>query len=268
MKLPIISKNLEKQGEIDLPKQFNEKLRKDIIKKAVEAEQSQNRQTYGAAPRAGKRHSSFLSKRRHKYRSTYGIGQSRTPRKILSRRGTRINYVGATAPMTVGGRRAHPPKAEKKWAKKINLRERNLAMRCAISATISKPLAEQRGHILPQEYPFVVDDSILVINKTKDVINFLASLGLKEELERAQVKKVRPGKGKGRTRKYKKKKTALIVVDSDCDLIKSASNIPGIDIVKVDELSTETLAPGTVPGRLTLWTKKAVEKLTKDNLYM
>ena len=108
MKLDIISKNNEKKGQADLPKQFSEDIRADIIKRAVDAEQSANRQPYGASPEAGMRHSVQISKRRHNYRGTYGIGQSRTPRKVMSRSGTRMNWTGAFAPMTVGGRREHP----------------------------------------------------------------------------------------------------------------------------------------------------------------
>ena len=71
MKLDIISKNNEKKGQADLPKQFSEDIRADIIKRAVDAEQSANRQPYGASPEAGMRHSVQISKRRHNYRGTY-----------------------------------------------------------------------------------------------------------------------------------------------------------------------------------------------------
>ena len=259
---------MENKGSIELPKQFHEQLRKDIIKRAVEAEQSANRQPYGASPEAGMRHSTYLSKRRHNYRGTYGIGQSRTPRKVLSRSGARMNWVGALAPQTLGGRRAHPPKAEKKWKKKINNKERNLALRSAISATLSKELAEKRGHILPDTYPFIIDSATDALKKTKEVIDFLKGIGFEKELERAKEKKVRAGKGKMRGRKYKKKKSLLIVTADDCQLLKSAKSIPGIDIVKVSDITAQLLAPGAVPGRATIWTDKAIEKLAKENMFM
>ena len=85
-----------------------------LIKRAVLTLQNNKRQRYGANPEAGKKVSAALSKRRRKYRGSYGHGISRVPRKILSRRGTSMNWQGAFAPGTVGGRRAHPPKAEKK----------------------------------------------------------------------------------------------------------------------------------------------------------
>ena len=126
MKLKLLSLEGTSKKDIELPAQFNESVRPDLIRKVVRILQSRKRQQYGANPEAGQRHSAFLSKRRHKYRGTYGIGQSRTPRKVMSRRGTRLNYTGAVAPQTVGGRRAHPPKAEKILALKINKKERSL----------------------------------------------------------------------------------------------------------------------------------------------
>ena len=124
MKVDILDVSKNKVGEIDLPTQFNEEVRIDLVKRAVLALQSNKRRSYGAMKEAGKRASVKLSKRRRNYRGMYGFGISRTPRKILSRRGTRMYWVGAFAPNTVGGRRVHPPKAEKVLAKKINKKER------------------------------------------------------------------------------------------------------------------------------------------------
>ena len=86
MKLDILDISRNKIGEINLPRQFEEEIRIDLIKRAVLALQSNERQPYGAMKEAGKRSSSTLSKRRRKYRGSYGLGISRTPRKILSRR--------------------------------------------------------------------------------------------------------------------------------------------------------------------------------------
>ena len=51
-------------------------------------------------------------------------------------------------------------------------------------------------------------------------------------------------------------------------MIKSASNIPGIDIIDIKNINVELLAPGTIPGRLTLYTENAVETLIKDKLFL
>lgn len=267
MKLPIIDEKKNKVGEKELPGQFNEEFRPDLIKRAVLALQSALRQAYGADQEAGLRHSSKLSKERHHYRGCYGFGISRVNRKILSRRGTRMFWVGAFSPQTRGGHRAHPPKAEKIWEQKINSKENQKAIRSAIAATVNKDIVKQRGHIIPTEYPFIIDSAIENLSKTKDIKKVLLLLGFEKEIERASHKKIRAGVGKTRGRKYKQKKSILIVVGGDCPLLKAAENISGIDIAKVNALNTELLAPGANPGRVTLWSKNAIEALEKNNLF-
>lgn len=265
--LKILDLENNEKGKIDLPKQFEEEVRPDLIKRAVLAIMSHNVQGYGAAPEAGKRSSSLISKRRHSYRSIYGSGRSRVRRKILSRRGTRMNWVGAFSPGTVGGRRSHPPKAEKIWWQKINKKERKMALRSAIAATIDKELVIERGHKVTGNYPLIIDSTIENIDKTKNVKDTLMKLGLKDELLRCGKKKIRAGKGKARGRKYKKRKGPLIIVSKDCKLIKSAANITGIEVCEVKNINTKLLAPGAVPGRLTLWSKGAIEILGKEKLF-
>jgi len=269
MKLTILTPKNTTKGTLQLPPQFQEPVREDLIKRAVLAIQSHKRQPYGADPEAGKRASAYVSKRRHNYKSTYGIGQSRTPRKVMSFRGTRFNWEGAFAPQTVGGRRAHPPKAEKQWAHKINTKERHKAIRSAMAATLNKELVTARGHNTPEHYPFIADASIEQLSKTKEVKEALITLGFKEDLERAAERKIRAGKGKMRGRRYKTKKSVLIVTGDKCPLLKAASNIPGvdIDIVTITDINAELLAPGAVPGRLTLYTEKAIERLAKEQLF-
>ena len=267
MKLAILDSAKNKTGEIELPSQFKEEFRPDLIYRSVLAIQSHKRQTYAASPKAGKRASAKLSRRRRDYRGSYGIGISRVPRKIMSRRGSRMNWVGAFAPGTVGGRKAHPPKSEKIWWKKINDKERKKAIRSAIAATILKDIVTQRGHLIPSNYPFVLDDKFESMSKTKEVIESFKKLGLENELARVEGKKVRAGKGKSRGRKYKKKKGPLIVVSKINKLSNALSNIPGIDVVEVKSLNTELLAPGTKAGRLTLWTNAAINILEKENLF-
>ena len=260
----------QKKGEtktVTLPQQFTEPVRKDLIKRAVLALQAARRQRYGASPEAGKQYSAYLSKRRRAYRGTYGIGQSRTPRKILNRRGTRFYHVGAFAPQTVGGRRAHPPKAEKQWTQKINVKEKRKAIRSALAATMSADLVAARGHKLPEGFPFVLDSAFENVAKTKDVIVALKTLGFDEELARANTTSIRAGLGKRRGRKAKTKKSFLFVVSKDCPLLKAATNIAGADVVPVNSLNAELLAPGTHEGRLTLFTDGALDVLAQRKLY-
>ena len=268
MILNILDLTNNKIGEMKLPEQFDEDLRPDLIHRTVLAIQSHKRRPYAASPLAGKRASAKLSRRRRDYRGSYGFGISRVPRKIMSRRGTRMNWVGAFAPGTVGGRRAHPPKAEKIWWKKINEKERLKAIRSAISTTTSKEVVMQRGHLIPDNFPFILDEKFESLQKTKEVIQALVKLGLDKELARVEEKKIRAGKGKSRGRKYIRKKGPLIVVSNSNKLVRGAFNIPGVDVIDVRKLNAELLAPGGKPGRLTLWTTSAIETIKKEKLFM
>lgn len=267
MKAPILDLSNNKTGELKLPQQFEEELRPDLIQRAVLAVQSHKRQPYASSKDAGKRASAKLSRRRRDYRGSYGFGISRVPRKILTRRGTRMNWVGAFAPGTVGGRRAHPPKAEKILWKKINNKEKLKAIRSAIAATMLKDVVAERGHLAPDSYPFVLDEKFEFLDKTKKVLQSFEKLGLREELKRVDDKKVRAGKGKSRGRKYKSSRGPLIVVSKNSKFGKAIANIPGVDIIEVKNLNAELLAPGGKPGRMTLWTSAAITLLEKESLF-
>ncbi len=95
----------------------------------------------------------------------------------------------------------------------------------------------------------------------------LSQIGLDKELERSSQKHIRAGKGKMRGRRTKQPIGPLIVTAGECDLSRSGINIPGLDVVPVTSLNAELLAPGGLPGRLTIFTQAAVEKLKQDNLY-
>ena len=267
MELSIFNAKNENVGKKHLPTQFDEPVRNDLIQRAVEVMQANARQPYGSDPRAGKKAAAKLSRRRRKYKCSYGHGISRVPRKTLSRNGTRMHWVGAFAPGTVGGRRAFPPGAEKVWSKSINTQERRKAIRSALAATVQKAVVTQHGHKIPNTYPFLIDNTFEAIDSIVDVRAALDKLQLTTELERSSEKTVRAGMGKMRGRRYVKKVGPLIVVSGPCKLVNSARNIAGIDVVAVNKLNAELLAPGTKPGRLTLYTSAAIDKMTKEKLY-
>lgn len=268
MKITIKKTDSGDAGSVTLPKQFTEPLREDLITRAVLALQAAARQPYGGYGGAGMRHSAELSRRRRKYRGSYGAGISRVPRKILTRRGTRMYWVGALVAGAVGGRRAHGPKPFKDWTQKVNKTERRKAIRSALAATMDAELVSIRGHKVPKDFPFILDNSFEKLTKTKDLEAALVKLGFDEELVRGANRRIRAGKGTMRGRKYKQPVSFLFVTGSnDVDLVKSSSNIPGSDIVAVHELNAELLAPGTHPGRLTLFTQSAIERLEKEGLF-
>jgi large subunit ribosomal protein L4e len=260
--------NLEKKeiGKEKLPEQFEEDVREDLIKRAVLALENKNRQPYGAFPEAGKRPSAKLSRRRRDYKGTYGKGIARVPRKTMNHRGSSFFWVAALAPGTVGGRKAHPPKSSKSWEQKINDKERKKAIRSSLSATMLPSVVSARGHIIPKEYPFIVSNDIENLQKSKDVTKVLEALGFAPELERNSKKTIRAGRGKSRGRKYEKNRGMLIVVSKECNLTNAARNLP-VEIKEVKEINASDLAPGAVPGRMTVFTKDAVEIIAKNKLF-
>ncbi len=247
MKAKVLSLNGEVVEEIELPAVFNEEFRPDIIKKAVHAIQSHRRQPYGPNPQSGMNYAWE--------NWGPGHGYARVPRwKIGSR--------AVVVPQAVGGRRAHPPKIQKKWDKKINRKELRKALKSAIAATAVEEIVKARKHIFDGELPKIVVDDIESVKRTKEVVEVFKAIGVLADVERAKDRKrYRAGKGKMRGRRYVAKKSVLLVVGEDDGIIKAANNLPGVDAVLVKDLNVELLAPGCHAGRLTVWSKSAIEYL-------
>ena len=231
--------------ELDLPPVFEEDYRPDLIKRAVLALQSHRRQPYGPSPLSGLNYSWE--------NWGPGYGYARVPRLKI---GTRAVVV----PQAVGGRKAHPPKPQKKWFEKINKKEMKKALKSAIAATANEELVRKRNHVFEGELPKIVIDDFCKIKRTSDAIRTLESLGIYADVLRSKERKrYRAGKGKMRGRRYIIKKSILVVVGRDEGIIKAVRNLPGVDAVQVKDLNVELLAPGCLPGRLTLWTRSAVD---------
>lgn len=248
-KINIIDVSGNQKNEISLPEIFDESYRPDLIKKAVLAAQAKRYQPYGPRLYAGMETSAVS------WGSGRGVAQ--IPRIATGSRAARV-------PQAVGGRAAHPPKPEADKNEKINKKERRLAIRSAISATGKLELVKARGHKFDEkiQLPLVVDNAIQDFGKTKDVIDFLKTVGVFDDVLRAKDgRNIRAGRGKLRGRRYKNRKSLLIVADEGSSLFQAARNIAGVDVISVDFLNTELLAPGTHAGRLTIWTESAIESL-------
>ncbi len=238
-------------GKIILPEVFSTPLRPDVIKRAVLAIQSNRRQPQGRDLMAGKKTTA-------ESRGT-GSATARVPR-IKSGSGR-----AAFAPSTVKGRQPHPPKAEKRILRSIPKKEAKLALTSAIAATAQKDTVTSRGHKTEKvpQFPLVIEDAFESLAKAKEVEDTFVSLGIDEDLTRVKdSRNIRAGKGKRRGRKMKQAVGPLIVVVEGKSLVNAASNLPGVEVTTVANLNTEMLAPGTHPGRLTIWTNGAIEKLT------
>ncbi len=234
---------------VALPLAFSQPVRPDLIHRAVVASQSNRRQPYGTSPTAGLRHSVEWSGK--------GRGVARTPRLMESMR-------GAQSPNTVGGRPAHPPRVDRIWTKKINRKERRLAFASALAATRESKLATARGHAVPHglHLPVVLDDGAEEISSAADARVLLEHLKLWPDIERARNATHLHRSGRARRRgRVRRTPRSLLFVTSAPNKALGFRNLAGVEIVSAGRLDTEDLAPGGTAGRLTLFSRGAVESL-------
>jgi large subunit ribosomal protein L4e len=235
--------------KLKLPQAFDAPLRLDLIRKVVNAYHSNSRQPYGPNPMAGMRHAV----------STWGKGRGVARVQRLSQGRT-----AAESPNNVGGRRAHPPCVEKNWYKKVNHKEKLKARNSALGAVAVQDLVITRGHKFNKKLtvPLVIENKFESLNKTKEILEVFEKLGVYEDIVRANKgRHIRAGRGKSRGRKYKIPKSILIIVNDDTKIKISTNNLIGIDVVTPEQLNVEHLAPGGDPGRLTIFTENAIQKL-------
>lgn len=262
MKVHVYSIDGNPVEELELPHQFNEEIREEVISRAVIAEQSRKYQPKGAFKLAGMQTSAEYMGRKENYRSIKNHGISRLPREKLPKgRFGRVRMV----PFSAKGRRAHPPQPGKILVERINNKEYDKALRSAIAATARKDIIEARGHITSgvKEIPLVVENRFEEFDKTRNVLTCLRALGLEGDLERGRRTKNITGVRKRRRGGSMRAKSILIVVGNGSKVARASRNLAGVDVRSVAELDVSSLAPGTHAGRLTLWSKRAVEELAK-----
>jgi large subunit ribosomal protein L4e len=264
--------SVENGSKITLPESFNSSLREDLIKLAVASSRANRRQAYGSRRHVGKRRP--MSGMKH---SVEWWGKGRGVSRIMRRTG---QSRGAQNPHTLGGRRAHGPKVEKEWGRKLNSKERRLARDSALTATTNLETVSTRGHRFSEDIsslPIILGNYVEVRDgkseefdietfnhgsATRKVVAIFNELGLGDDLQRARDgRNIRAGKATMRGRVHKTPKSILLVVKNKSGLAKAARNLPGVDVVAAKDLNAEDLAPGGDIGRLTVFTKSAVEAL-------
>lgn len=232
-------------GQIELPEFFSLPVRVDLVRRAFLSSFTMSIQPKGRDPMAGKRTpaKSF----------GIGLGSARVPR-IKSGE-------AALAPNTVGGRLTFPPTTAEKVAEKINKKEKILAVAIALSATAKQDVVVRRGHRIGDlSLPLVLKQDVESISKASEAEKLLNRIGLGQDIERVKEGiKIRSGKGKMRGRRYRTPKGPLFIVSSHkVPLIKALRSLPGVDVVSAQLVSVKHLAPGGVPGRLTVYTEGSI----------
>ena len=215
--------SVEDGSKVTLPDSFNSSLREDLIKLAVASSRANRRQAYGSRRHIGKRKP--MAGMKH---SVEWWGKGRGVSRIMRRTGQRR---GAQNPHTLGGRRAHGPKVEKDWSRKLNSKERRLARDSALSATTDIDTVSSRGHKISEEIsslPIVLGNYVEVKDgkseefdietfnhgsATRKVLAIFNELGLGDDLKRARDgRKIRAGKATMRGRVHKTPKSVLLVI--------------------------------------------------------
>ena len=125
-------------SKVSLPPAFQSDVREDLVKLAVASSRANRRQAYGSRPHGGKLRP--MAGMKH---SVEWWGKGRGVSRIMRRTGSSR---GAQNPHTLGGRRAHGPKVEKDWSRKLNAKQRHAARNAALAATVSMETVSARGH--------------------------------------------------------------------------------------------------------------------------
>ena len=255
MKAEVVGIDGKPSGKVDVPDVFGTQLRPDLVRRVFWLVSSHGFQPKGRDPMAGERTSAET------HSPPTGTGRSRIPR-VKGERYPRSGLAGGVASV-VKGRLPHPPRSEKVIYLNVNRKERRLATDSAIAYTADLDAVKARGHRVKKlALPLVVADEIETVEKTTDLVSFLAKVDLKGELTRvSDGTKRNTGKRRLRGRVYRTGVGPLIVVTNDRGVGKAAGGIPGLNVTRVEDLSVLDLAPGGVPGRLTLWTESALGTL-------
>src|ERR671911_490503 len=192
MKARVIALDGTDSGEIELPAVFDTPYRPEVIHKVYVNVLSHSYHRQGRYPAAGEMVSA-------ESRNT-GLGIARLARA----RGEGFPRAGQAAGVAGvrHGRVAHPPESWKDIYKKINHKERQLALSSAIAATSHKDIIVSRGHRVEgiSDFPIIASDSIESITKSRELVQALLAFGLAEDLSRSGASKAKGTKSGSRAK--------------------------------------------------------------------
>ena len=257
MKAKVLDLDRSNVGSIDLPQVFLTPYHPAVIHKTYVSLISHSYQAQGRYPFAGEIVSA-------ESRNT-GLGIAR----IARARGQGFPRAGQAAGVAGvrHGRVAHPPVSFKRIYKKINKKEKILALCSAIAATSRRDLVKRRGHELEDslELPLIVSNKIESIDKANDLNRALIKLGLEADLERAKSKS-RTVRGTSRRHGRSSGVSVLLLVSRNSNIMKLKRSLAGVDVKAVDSLNVMDLLPGSKPIRLTMYSQNAIDALVKFNV--
>jgi large subunit ribosomal protein L4e len=248
--------NKEKEITTDI---FEGDIRPDIVQKITELERVHEKQPYAPYLWAGMDISASgnVKHNRHTWKTDRGKGLGRFPKKRMSDKGERFQWVGAVVPGMRGGRRAHPPRVIR-TGYKINRKEKMLGLKSALAMVASLEFIKKKYTTISDQdlkikLPLIIDSKITSV-KAKEffatiekIFGDLKPLAIKE-------KKVRNGVGKLRGRKYKSNAGMILVIGNN-----QSMKISGIDVINVKALKLKHLAENG--ARFAMFTEAAIKDL-------
>lgn len=239
------------QNTIDLPTVFKTPYRPEVIQKVYNNLNSYSFQKQGRYPAAGQMVSA-------ESRNT-GLGIARLARakgEGFPRAGQAAGVAGVRH-----GRLAHPPVSWKNIYKKVNKKEKLLALCSAIAATANADLIRKRGHLLNNsiQLPIVVSNEIESVTKSKDLEKIIIKLGFEDDLKRTYSRRIKSVHKNSTNRRSAL--SVLIIVNNDANIGRLNNSLPGIAVKTVKSVSVLDLAPGSKPARLTIFSENAIKEL-------
>ncbi len=239
------------QNTIDLPTVFKTPYRPEVIQKVYNNLNSYSFQKQGRYPAAGQMVSA-------ESRNT-GLGIARLARakgEGFPRAGQAAGVAGVRH-----GRLAHPPVSWKNIYKKVNKKEKLLALCSAIAATANADLIRKRGHLLNNsiQLPIVVSNEIESVTKSKDLEKIIIKLGFEDDLKRTYARRIKSVHKNSKNRRSAL--SVLIIVSNDANIGRLNNSLPGIAVKTVKSVSVLDLAPGSKPARLTIFSENAIKEL-------
>jgi large subunit ribosomal protein L4e len=239
------------QNTIDLPTVFKTPYRPEVIQKVYNNLNSYSFQKQGRYPAAGQMVSA-------ESRNT-GLGIARLARakgEGFPRAGQAAGVAGVRH-----GRLAHPPVSWKNIYKKVNKKEKLLALCSAIAATANADLIRKRGHLLNNsiQLPIVVSNEIESVTKSKDLEKIIMKLGFEDDLKRTYARRIKSVHKNSTNRRSAL--SVLIIVSNDANIGRLNNSLPGIAVKTVKSVSVLDLAPGSKPARLTIFSENAIKEL-------
>lgn len=206
------------------------------------AEASQKLQPQGHYVLAGMQTTATYYGAMNSYRTGRHVGRAIRPREKL---GGGIQGKVRRIPSSTKGKRAHPHMIEKIIKEQINKKEYQKAIASAVAATASKT-----------DGPIVIANQIEQMAKTREIVKVFNNL----KLTLVKKKRLRQGLRRHSNRRRYTRSVLLVLSDGSA-AIRAAANIAGVDACSVNQIKASLLAPGGVPGRLTVWSEAALKNL-------